>query len=76
MLVRCVLHSPPNGKHSAQSVEPVGYPDTSAVCGRCDNIGMAWLSREEAGWYSEGVRVFQINNASVRVRVRDPYGPN
>ena len=49
-IVRCVEHIP-EGKDGGYviSIEPVGYPETAAVCGRkeCNNPGLVWLKRDE-----------------------------
>lgn len=71
-LVRCKHHNKPEGRKYTyvQSVEPVGWPDTAAICGLsgCGEPGLIWLSEEETKKYEKGQRVFGFNNASMKVR--------
>jgi hypothetical protein len=73
-LVRCEKHGKPQGRTLTyvRSVEPVGWPDTAAICGLkgCDRPGMIWLTDTESQAYDKGQRVFGFNNASMEVRAR------
>ena len=73
-LVRCEQHGHPKGRTTAyvRSAEPVGYPDSAAVCGLkdCDNPGLVWLTQEESDAYAEGERIFQLATYAVKVKVR------
>jgi hypothetical protein len=52
-------------------VEPVGYPDTAAICGLsgCERPGLVWLDEDEKAAYARGQRVFRVPNAAVKIRV-------
>jgi hypothetical protein len=71
-LVRCERHGKPKGRsvNYILHVKPVGWPVTAAVCGRsgCERPGLIWLSEEESRSYDGGQRVFEFNNASMKVR--------
>jgi len=71
-LVRCEKHGKPKGRKQpyVRSVKPVGWPETSAVCGRsgCEHPGLIWLTEAESQVYQSGQRVFGFNNASMKVR--------
>ena len=71
-LVRCNHHGKPKGRTVTyvQSVKPLGWPDTAAICGRsgCEEPGLIWLSVEETRAYAKGQRVFGFNNAAMKVR--------
>lgn len=73
-LVRCKKH-PPNGtkRNYVVSVQPLGYPDTAAVCGRthCEEPGLFWMESEESNTYERGERVFLLaNNMGTKIRVQ------
>ncbi len=72
MLVRCAKH--PSKKYS-HSVPPVGYPNTAAICGRCDNAGMLLLRQGEWQAYLSGQRVFSFNSNVVQIRAEEPSSP-
>ena len=69
MLVRCVNH--PSEAYS-HSVDPIGYPDTAAVCGRsgCEKPGKILLKDTEWAAYGSGQRVFGANNNFTKVRAK------
>jgi hypothetical protein len=71
-LVRCARHGKPRGRtyRYTRSVKPVGWPDTAAICGGsgCTRAGLIWLTDRESGAYDQGKRVFEFNNASMKVR--------
>ena len=67
MLVRCVKHP---SKAYLRSVEPIGYPDTAAICGRCDNPGKILLNELEWKAYQAGQTVFSFNNNVMRVQAK------
>ena len=69
MLVRCKDHPSKNYSHS---VEPVGYPDTAAVCGRCDQPGRILLNETEWKAYQSGQVVFRFNNNVMAVKAKQP----
>lgn len=73
-LCRCLeAHPRPEGRTAAYVayVLPVGYPDTSSICGICSNPGVIWLTEEERQQYRAGERVFQGPNNFVRMRADD-----
>ncbi|MBL6961920.1 MAG: hypothetical protein ISR59_12510 [Anaerolineales bacterium] len=71
-LVRCQYHGKPKGRSRlyVRSVNPVGWPDTAAICGRanCEKPGLIWLNDDEDHSYKQGQRIFRFNNASMKVR--------
>ncbi len=71
-LVRCTHHGKPErgSRDYVRSVEPVGYPQTAAVCGRheCERPGLIWLEAQEAKAYDAGQRVFFGQTSVMRVR--------
>jgi hypothetical protein len=70
-LCRCLeTHAWPEGRTAdyVAYVFPVGYPDTSSICGRCDNPGVIWLTEAERNQYQSGVRIFDGPNNFVRMR--------
>lgn len=72
-IVRCVEHKPQKGKHEyVISLEPVGYPDTAAICGRLgrENSGVMWLTEHERQAYLDGQRVFRIMTNAAHIRVK------
>lgn len=78
VLVRCEEHYPdPNRTQNDYviAVEPVGYPNSAAICGRegrsHDDIGYVLLHESEYERYKQGQRVFDPNTASVDIRVED-----
>lgn len=77
-LVRCEEHYPDperTKRNYVVAVEPVGFPDTAAICGRKnrehDNPGVVVLHESEYELYKQGQRVFDPNTASVDIRVTD-----
>lgn len=71
-LVRCEGHGKPKGstRNYVAGVEPVGYPDTAAICGRanCESPGLGWLDTHEHEAYQEGQRIFEMSTATVKIR--------
>ncbi len=65
MLVRCDDHPSQQYQHR---VDPVGYPDTAAICGRCDNPGRILLSEKEWVAYQTGRRIFDFNSNIMQVQ--------
>ena len=53
-------------------VEPVGYPDTAAICGRagCVNPGLVWLEVDEQREYTQGKRYFRLKTYTIKVKVQ------
>ena len=72
-LVRCEIHGRPSGRTQRYSigVKPLGYPRSAALCGRkdCPNVGLVWLTDEEARAYRRGERDFTVPNAAVKIQV-------
>jgi ssDNA-binding Zn-finger/Zn-ribbon topoisomerase 1 len=67
MLVRCENHP---SKDYVHAVEPVGYPETAAVCGRCEKEGRILLSEKEWRQYLGGQRVFAFKNNTMKVKAK------
>lgn len=66
MLIRCENHPSQKYQHA---VDPIGYPKTAAICGRCDRPGKALLSDSEFEEYQSGKTVFGFNSNVIRVEV-------
>jgi hypothetical protein len=73
MLVRCNNHPSEKYSHNAR---PVGYPNTAAICGRCDQPGMILLNVDEWNAYQTGQVVFSFNNNVMRVRAEKYSSPH
>jgi hypothetical protein len=58
-------------RNYVKKVKPLGYPNTSAVCGRltCKNAGLVWLEKDEFSEYQQGERIFRIPSFATKVRV-------
>lgn len=66
-LCRCLeKHSPPKSKEYIAYVRPIGYPNTSSICGRdnCDNPGVIWLKKHGVDLYNRGQRIFRVTNVA------------
>ena len=52
-----------------ESVEPLGYPETAAICGspQCERPGLIWLTTEELAAYRAGQRVFRLATNTTKV---------
>lgn len=76
-LCRCSKHSKIKNKNKQPKyivyTKPVGYPDTSSICGRkeCNDPGFIWLTSLEATEYRNGQRIFKISNYSVKMKADD-----
>ena len=60
-LCRCKeSHSPPKSKRYVVYAHPIGYPDTSTICGnpKCRKPGLLWLDDSESKSYQNGQRIF------------------
>lgn len=74
-LVRCDTHGKPQGGNVqakyVYAANPVGYPNTAALCGRtrCENPGRAWLTQAEYSAYQQGQRVFGFNSNVINLKV-------
>jgi len=78
-LARCDYCEKPKGRMGNAYVvpaEPVGYPNTSTVCGRegCEHPALIWLTSEENDAYHQGQRVFGFATRTSKVRVQCLYG--
>ncbi len=49
-------------------LKPLGYPETSLICGLCDNPGVIWIEKEESETYIHGQRIFDGPNAFTRMK--------
>lgn len=72
-LSRCKTHSPPKpgNKNYVISVNLLGYPHTSTICGRknCNDPGLIWLTKQEHQDYNAGFRVFAYDSNVAKVQV-------
>jgi hypothetical protein len=67
------MHAWPKGKTTdyVGYVLPLGYPQTSLICGRCDNAGVIWVNKDEVSAYQNGQRVFNGPNNFARMKADD-----
>lgn len=72
-LVRCSIHGKPVGRTREYSlaVKPLGFPQTSAICGsaNCREPGLVWLEAAENAAYVRGERIFRVPTFAVKIRV-------
>ena len=70
MLVRCDDHSSPERYH--HKVDPVGYPDTAAICGRPDCSKPGRILLDDAEWekYQSGQRIIVGPNNFTKIRAK------
>jgi hypothetical protein len=52
-------------------LRPLGYPETSSICGLCDNPGVIWIEQEEALAYKHGQRIFDGANPFTKMKADD-----
>lgn len=78
VLVRCDDHFPENGgrgRNYVVAVEPVGFPESGAVCGRKGHTegepGYALLDETELELFEQGQRAFEPHTNAVHVQVKD-----
>ena len=72
-LARCKECGEPKGTTNSyvRSVEPVGYPETAAICGSsgCENPALIWLNDGEEKTFISGQSIFKLPTAAMKVRV-------
>ena len=73
ILCRCLeSHAWPEGrlKEYIAYVKPVGYSNTSSICGtgHCDNPSVIWLEDSDVKAYQNGQRIFLGPSYFVKVR--------
>ena len=71
---RCKSHPPRNNRvnHFIHTKEPVGYPNTSSICGNavCQNPGLVWLTdNEEYLYQNNNQRAFGLDTGRIKVKV-------
>ena len=73
-LVRCEQHGHPKGRSAEyiRSAEPIGYPDTAAICGLqgCDHPGLVWLTTDESQAYADEQRIFSLATNAAKIKVQ------
>jgi hypothetical protein len=52
-------------------VQPIGYPNTALICGRCDNPGVIWLDSTEEKAYHNGIRIFTGPTNFAKIKADD-----
>ena len=75
-IVRCEIHPVQQDKCKYEYmavVNPIGYPNTAAVCGikDCLNPGYVWLNKDDYSAYENGQRHFFMNTNTIKVKVGD-----
>lgn len=77
-LCRCTKH-PPRARTRTYThiVEPLGYPNTSSICGneKCSSSGLIWLDTDDYISFQAGERVFPYPNAASKVKVTNNIKP-
>ena len=72
-LARCRRCGKPDGRtrQYVRATEPIGYPETAAICGTagCDQPAVVWLDEHDDAEYRIGQRVFEFPNRAMKVRV-------
>lgn len=77
-LCRCKEHSPkPRKRMYTHVVEPIGYPNTSSICGNanCQKSGLIWLDTDDYIKFQAGERIFPYPNAASKVKVANNIKP-
>jgi len=71
VLCRCLVHSPPKRGDYLAYTKPVGYPDSSLICGikGCKNPAIVWVSSDELNDYKNGERIFNGPSNFTKVKV-------
>jgi len=75
-IVRCENH-PVNlslaRNRYVRRVEPAGYPDSAAICGKidCRQAGFLWLSEEEWQARQRGERFFEIHTQTAKIKASE-----
>lgn len=72
-LCRCEIHKPLGRKKEyVNYVKPIGYPNTSSICGRkkCKSPGLIWFTNEEYHNYLLGESIFSYDSAVSKVEVK------
>ena len=76
-LCRCKNHKPTVLEYT-HYVEPIGYPETSSICGRkkCSEAGLIWLkvdnkkNIDEVADFNREVSIFQYATNVTKVKVK------
>lgn len=70
-LCRCIDHQPRNKEKYTNSVNPIGYPNTSSICGigGCLNPGLIWLTKNEYRAFTNETRIFNYSSNTTKVQV-------
>lgn len=73
-LCRCKDH-PAKRNYYTHYVEPIGFPQTSSICGItnnkgvCINPGVIWLQEAEVAAFNNNVRIFTYDHNCSKVKV-------
>ena len=77
-LVRCEEHLPEKGgrgRNYVVAVEPIGLPETAAVCGREGTNhatpGYVLLDESEHEQFNQGQRVFEPHSNATHIKTKD-----
>ena len=53
-------------------LKPIGYPETSSICGLCDNPEVIWIEKEgETSYMENGQRIFDGPNTFTKMKADD-----
>lgn len=69
-LCRCLKHGTTKKNKYTAYLKPIGYPNTSSICGRinCENPGVIWIEKSEATAYQNGQRIFSGQTNVVKMK--------
>jgi len=75
-IIRCDIHPVRQDlarQTYVQRIEPVGYPQSAAICGTpsCRKVGLVWLNEDEYHDYQRGERIFNVKTHTVKIEVSD-----
>ena len=77
VLCRCEIHAPSSKKlhRYTHRAEPMGFPDTSSICGRwqigCQNPGYIYMTDDAVDAFKKGKRIFRYATNVSQVQLKD-----
>lgn len=74
-LCRCITHQPRGVRGNAYLyyVKPIGYPDTSSICGnpKCDKPGYIWLKENEINNFAHQNAIIKYPTGATKVKAEN-----
>lgn len=77
VLCRCEIHAPSSKKlhRYTHRAEPMGFPDTSSICGRwqigCQNPGYIYMTDDAVDAFKKGKRIFRYATNVSQMQLKD-----